>query len=326
MAGNGRKIITENLDTAFKQLKKGEIIQGKLPKSAGRFTGGYAFRSDSLLTKQEQSQVHYGELEKRRNLKNTTEFKHHITNPVSLASSDKIKERTDRMKRTAANLLKENALKIKKIKDAHYKEVEANKNLEKQYVIKEENKITGMKREGASVFSGQFFADIKLKDPAIRNPLLNITNFYLPQDPGTMNQWIRYYDRFHPLVGNSMDLHAFVPFSKFQFTKVEDNEILKFYQEMSNEMDLLTRIFELSREYELIGECIPFAHWSEENNAFDRITILNPDFVDIIGVRLPDGTNTVRVELIPDPDLKTIVKQMQGSETDAYLLDAIDPQ
>lgn len=58
-------------------------------------------------------------------------------------------------------------------------------------------------------------ADIETANPAIRSPLLNQSNFFMPESDSStgepnrlMNQWIMYYYRWHPLCGNLIQLHS----------------------------------------------------------------------------------------------------------------------
>ena len=116
--------------------------------------------------------------------------------------------------------------------------------------------------------------------PEIRNPLLSAINFYLPYSQKVLNQWIRYYDRLHPMVGNCIDLHGSFPISKFELTlEHEDPSVLEVYENCVEEIDLFQRFLEMSREYELIGEIYPVLTWNDEYNFWDSLTLLNPDYI-----------------------------------------------
>ena len=150
-------------------------------------------------------------------------------------------------------------------------------------------------------------ADIAFSSPEIQNPLLNPINFYLPYSSKILNQWIRYFDRFDPLVGNCIDLHGYFPISKFDLKLDEDDkEILYIYERCANEMDLFNRYLEMSREYELLGEMYPFLRWSDPLNHFDAMCLLNPDFIQVKMHLLALGMKPI-IELEPDELLKTLV-------------------
>ena len=165
-------------------------------------------------------------------------------------------------------------------------------------------------------------ANVDFLQPQIRDPLLSASNFYLPTDRVLMNAWIRYFDRFHPIVGNAIDMHATVPFSKFQLKDVEDPAMRNFFEDMATEVNLFRRILEISREFELMGEVFPFAHWNEEMNAFDDIVILNPDTIEVIGTYL-NGDKTWRYELIPDPTVMAFLQS--DNPLDWAIVQEIDP-
>lgn len=133
-------------------------------------------------------------------------------------------------------------------------------------------------------------ANVQTTSPEIRNPLLSLINFYLPYDRKTLNQWIRYYSRFHPYVGNCIDLHGEFPISDFHFTGISDKYILDIYEEQKEEGKLVKYAFEASREYELLGEVFSFHPWEEDALIFGEYQILNPDLLDIKVIDwTPDG-------------------------------------
>jgi hypothetical protein len=171
---------------------------------------------------------------------------------------------------------------------------------------------------GAAVGTG----NVQYLEPQLRNPLLSPSNFQLPQTSLELNQWIRYFDRFHPTVGNAMDMHAQVPFSRFALTGIQDPEIIKFYEGMSDSMNLLRHIFEISREYELMGECFPFLIWDTEMNAWGDSLVLNPDYVEVHGVMM-GGKDGLRYELVIDHELRQFV--LSNDPLDQEIIADLDP-
>ena len=165
-------------------------------------------------------------------------------------------------------------------------------------------------------------ANVGTFDPLIRNPLLNISNWYLPERREILAQWLRYYDRFDPLVGNCLDLHATIPFSRFSFSGIDDTEIRQTYEDMSDDIRLFRKILEISREYELIGEVFPFSHWSDTFGYFDDVLILNPDYVNVRGIQQA-GKDTVVLELIPDPEIRSLVHSQNIA--DMMIVAELDP-
>jgi len=181
--------------------------------------------------------------------------------------------------------------------------------------------INNLSRYGAAFKLG---ADVDLTEAQIRNPLLNVTNFYIPMNRRIMNQWIRYYDRFQPLVGNSLDLHGEVPIAQYSLTGVNDTAIQQYYEDMCyDEIDLLTILLGMSREYEALGEVFPYAMWDKTVNRFSEVYLLNPDWIELTVARFSTNKDQrVKVELIPDDQLKKLIKS--NDPEDIEMLSFVD--
>lgn len=180
-------------------------------------------------------------------------------------------------------------------------------------------KVFGVGTGGTGLYGG---GDVQFLEPQLRNPLLSPSNFQLPQTSLELNQWIRYFDRFHPTVGNAMDMHSTVPFSRFELTGVGDPYILRFYQDMADSMDLFQHILEISREEELLGEVFPFLIWDYEMNAWGDAIVLNPDYIEIHGVMI-GGQKGLRYELVIDHELRQFI--MSNDPLDQEIIAELDP-
>lgn len=165
-------------------------------------------------------------------------------------------------------------------------------------------------------------ANVTTSSPEIRNPLLNLINFYLPYDRKTLNQWIRYYDRFNPYIGNCIDIHGEFPMSDFHFTGVSDKEILQFFEEQKERANLVQYCFEASREYELIGEVFAFWQWDEDQDIWTDYTIINPDLLDVKVVNWGSGSQAIYT-YEPAQELKELIKDRDDRVLDA--LTELDP-
>lgn len=166
-------------------------------------------------------------------------------------------------------------------------------------------------------------ANVTTVGPEIRNPLLSLINFYLPYDRRTLNQWVRYYTRFDPYVGNCIDLHAEFPMSDFRFTGVSDPEVLRAYEEMKEETRLVQFGFESSREYEMLGEMFSFWNWDEDELTWKDYTILNPDLLDIVSINWGAGEAAVYT-YDPPQELKDLVRN-KDERVLATLQEKLDP-
>lgn len=161
-------------------------------------------------------------------------------------------------------------------------------------------------------------ADIETANPAIRSPLLNQSNFYMPESDSStgepnrlLNQWILYYYKWHPMVGNLINLHSELPLSRFALRGIDDPKILGFYEDMVESAELHLKMVELLRQYFMFGEVTPFAFWSDEYNCFTDLTFLDSNYLYVKGHYLlhsEDGDDVEFYELEPDPLLINMVK------------------
>ena len=181
-------------------------------------------------------------------------------------------------------------------------------------------KVSSLSKYGLGGSSGG--ADIRYSSPEIRNPLLNIVNFYLPYDRRTLNQWIRYYDRFQPMIGNALDMHGEFPMSDFRLTQIEDKEVLEFYEEQKERCNMVDYCFEASREYDLIGECFGFWAWNDRDGMWDEYVILNPDLLDIHEVNWGPARSMI-YSYEPPQELKQLVHNQSDRVQD--IMETIDP-
>lgn len=195
--------------------------------------------------------------------------------------------------------------------------------------------LRGFPRVGAAGLESDYLTDaerraiirsaasnIMYTEPEIIGPLFDPVNWFLPYTYKVLNRWIRYYDRFHPVVGNCIDMHSEVPLSRFSLTGLEDDTILREFEEILEELDIFNNLLAMTREWWLLGECFPFLHWNENELCFDELVILNPDFIHVNASPLAYGSN-VQLSLEPDDALIALVKST--NERDLQLRSLLDP-
>jgi hypothetical protein len=140
--------------------------------------------------------------------------------------------------------------------------------------------------------------------PEIYSPLFQIANLQLPRDRITMNAWNRNFYDTHPLVHNCINLHATYPISKINI-KCKDQKVQRFFEEMSEEMDLIGTLQNIALEFWKIGECFPYAELDENRGTWRRITIQNPDYIHV-KTSVLSGESTI--SLRPDAALMRLVQ------------------
>lgn len=165
-------------------------------------------------------------------------------------------------------------------------------------------------------------SNIELAGPEIRNPLLNIVNFSLPQNYKVLNQWIRYYITFNEFIGNCIEAHGEYPISQFHYEGIDDPSVLRAYEQLKEEIDIFQVKLNMSTEYEAFGEVYPFMHWNKNDNRPDSIKILNPDYVVVNRAYLA-YKNEIQIELEPDEDLRRICSS--NDPRDMQLRAELDP-
>jgi hypothetical protein len=165
--------------------------------------------------------------------------------------------------------------------------------------------------------------DFKNLAPQIRNPLLNVVNFYFPQDRKVLNQWLRYYQRFHPIVGAALDLHGEMIAGNFYLSGISDDKVLQVYNEAVAKCDLIQKNSEIITEFFNIGEAFPYVQWNETTGIFDQLIVVNPDYVHIRAhpfVHKPGGTT---FEIEPSQALRDFVASRDP--IDQELRQYVDP-
>jgi hypothetical protein len=140
--------------------------------------------------------------------------------------------------------------------------------------------------------------------PEIYSPLFQISNLNLPRDRITMNAWNRIYYDTHPLVRNAINLHASFPISKINIT-CESKKVQQFFQEMAERIDLYSVVYGAALEFWKLGEVFCYAELDETQGMWDRVTILNPDYVHVKKSII--GSETL-ASLRPDAGLVRLVQ------------------
>jgi predicted transcriptional regulator YheO len=169
-------------------------------------------------------------------------------------------------------------------------------------------------------FQGQLDGsrDMSTFSPEIRNPTLSSDQFFMPQfisvdgSPNReLNSWFRHYARWHPLVKNLIQLHSSLPISRFGLVGVTDKKILQFFEDNSDELDILTVIMDALKEYFTVGEVQPFAKWDKNQGKFTDLKLLDTDYINVTShymLNSKDGEIPELYEYIPDEYLKALVR------------------
>jgi len=153
----------------------------------------------------------------------------------------------------------------------------------------------------------------------IRDPLYNPENMMFSNPSISFNPWVRHFDMTHPIVGNAIDIHAWLPISDFKIQEVDDPSIKQFYEDIKNDkVHLYEWLLSVSREYELLGEGLSYFGWNAYEGCFESATVLNPDLLEvdvsdeigynqfIISMKVPEKYKEVKRKSIQDPRYRDI--------------------
>ncbi len=146
--------------------------------------------------------------------------------------------------------------------------------------------------------------------PDIYSPLFQLANLNLPRDRVTMNAWNRIFYDTHPIVRNAINLHASFPISKINIS-CKSKKVQRFFQEMSEKIDLYSIVYGVALEFWKMGEAFPYAELDKSNGTWKRITILNPDYVHVKKSVIGDDH---LVSLRPDAGLKRIINSTSPAD------------
>lgn len=139
--------------------------------------------------------------------------------------------------------------------------------------------------------------------PEVYSPLWLNSNLSLPRDKATINAWSRAFFALNPIVHNAITLHSTYPIAKLNI-KCKNPTVEKFFQQMIEEIDLMNVCVMLAQEYWTVGEAFVFGELDENKGRWSRLTILNPDYVNVQG-NIHGATPII--SLRPDENLKRIV-------------------
>jgi len=146
--------------------------------------------------------------------------------------------------------------------------------------------------------------------PEIYSPLFQLANLNLPRDRVTMNAWNRVFYDTHPIVRNAINLHASFPISKINIT-CKNKKVQQFFMEMSERIDLYSVVYGAALEFWKMGEAFPYAELDESMGVWNRVTILNPDYVHV--KKSVIGNHTL-VSLRPDANLQRIINSTSPAD------------
>jgi hypothetical protein len=136
------------------------------------------------------------------------------------------------------------------------------------------------------------------------SPFYEESNLNLPRERPEVNAWSRHYYETDPLIGNCIDLHSTYPLGALGVRCPESKEIEKFFNRMLERLNFDTLIYDIAKEYYIIGEVFPHCELDEHTGEWSNIFIHNPDFIEVKKHML---TSPI-ISLKPDAELQRLIQ------------------
>lgn len=113
-----------------------------------------------------------------------------------------------------------------------------------------------------------------------------------------------------PIVATGLDFHSQFPITAFYNEMPEsDSYIEKYYNELAYDLLKLKYVMlYISHEYWVLGNVFPFAEWDENEGRWNRIILINPDYISISGSALAGDP---KIEMMADQRIQNIVNTRQ---------------
>lgn len=124
-----------------------------------------------------------------------------------------------------------------------------------------------------------------------------------------------------------------LPLSRFGLVGISDPTILKFYEEMCDDMMLFEKSIEILFQYFKRGEVMPYGWWDDDKGRFSRLSLIDTNYIWVTGHSLiqdEDGGEKEIYEYYPDEYLQALLQSENLLERelvehlDEEIVDAIE--
>ena len=143
------------------------------------------------------------------------------------------------------------------------------------------------------------------------DPQITTTAIYLPRTIKQKNRWRRWFFDHDELIGAVLELHAELPYSKFELM-LDDPMIKRHIEDCFDKTNFFSMLPLIDLEYMKIGEVFINTPWDDSLGMWSHIIVHNPDFVELTYTPFADQQSVI--ELIPDNELKSLVHSTDPQE------------
>ena len=167
-------------------------------------------------------------------------------------------------------------------------------------------------------------ANVAMTQPMFFSPLHTPQNWQIASRRREIMQWARFYYTNEPKVAAGVDFYANFSMNGFKL-ECSSKKVLKYYEKLSEKLELPEKCNSISHEYFLLGDVFPFLEidcprcknsnvgpdnkpCNHPDGTFKSIKVMNPDYIDVKDNPL---ASTPEYFLIPDEELKLIVQRRE---------------
>jgi len=171
-------------------------------------------------------------------------------------------------------------------------------------------------------------SNVIMTQPMFFSPLHTPQNWQIASKRREIYQWARFYYENEPKVAAGVDFYAQFPLNGFTL-ECKNRRILKYYEQFVKDINLSQILRYIAHEYFLLGDVFPFLEitcpkchgggidtdtndqCNHPDGTFNRVVILNPDYIDAQGAVLG---NDPTISLVPDEELKSVISRRWPAE------------
>lgn len=129
--------------------------------------------------------------------------------------------------------------------------------------------------------------------------------FYFPRNRVVANSiWRQVYIR-DATIAVATDMYSELPWSGFDLIGIDDASIKKTYEDMFNELDIVPKMTDFTRDFLILGEVILHSIFNSRKGYWERVISHNPDYVRVEGVGLV--TEQPLMWMRPTPEIKRLL-------------------
>jgi len=172
---------------------------------------------------------------------------------------------------------------------------------------------------GTVITTAPIFYDIRYFTP---------DKFYFPRQELEQNDIWRLIYKRDPIVGAAIDLYAEFAWSNFDLVGIDDTAVRSVYENTVANLNLLSILPDMTKEFLIIGKVIPHLIFSEKDGIWKHVFIHDPDYIKmtvlpfaneepILDLKVPPELRQLVIS--PDPRIQKIVAKLPESMVTAIL-------